>query len=333
MHYAPSRHNHGDRPDERAHRRSATHPCFPTDFAAHGRRQAKLRTASGRRPAPRQPISRITPPRYNMLAGRSVVAGGEIPYQPWAAAKKAENFQNRQKADPLAQCYMPGVPRIMYLDFPFQIFQTPQAVAIDLRMVAGLSPDLHRRQLRTPTDFDSWMGDSRGHWEGDTLVVDVSNIQRQNLVRHGGGLSQRRAPRGGAIPHDRPRHDSVRSDHRGFESLHQAVDHQHRLCTGEPIGTGFSSTSARLKPKRRTARSRARSERGIRAAATTPPVAIEPAARRMRPRLRRHAVANIRRTPDGKPDLQGFYEPDARRREPGPGKTRRRRGSRRPDEA
>jgi hypothetical protein len=46
--------------------------------------------------------------RFNMLAGRSVVAGGAIPYQPWAAAKKAENFRNRAKADRLAQCYMPG---------------------------------------------------------------------------------------------------------------------------------------------------------------------------------------------------------------------------------
>src|SRR5689334_18661661 len=61
---------------------------------------------------------------FNMLAGRSVVAGNEIPYQPWAAAKKAENFRNREKADPLNQCYIPSVPRIMYLDFPFQIFQT-----------------------------------------------------------------------------------------------------------------------------------------------------------------------------------------------------------------
>src|SRR6476661_679276 len=42
---------------------------------------------------------------YNMLAGRSVVVGAEIPYQPWAAVKRAENFQNRQKADPLNQCY------------------------------------------------------------------------------------------------------------------------------------------------------------------------------------------------------------------------------------
>ena len=65
-----------------------------------------------------------------MLAGRSVVTDGTIPYQPWAALKRGENFQNRQKTDPLGQCYLPGIPRIMYMDFPFQIFQTPQAVAI-----------------------------------------------------------------------------------------------------------------------------------------------------------------------------------------------------------
>src|ERR1700679_53654 len=52
---------------------------------------------------------------YNMLAGRSVVVGTEIPYQSWAIAKKAENFQNRQNADPVGKCYIPGVPRIMYL--------------------------------------------------------------------------------------------------------------------------------------------------------------------------------------------------------------------------
>src|SRR5271170_4919675 len=47
----------------------------------------------------------------NMLAGRSVVEGGVIPYQAWAAKQRAENFQNRQTADPLSKCYLPGVPR------------------------------------------------------------------------------------------------------------------------------------------------------------------------------------------------------------------------------
>src|SRR5580692_113584 len=109
----------------------------------------------------------------DMLAGRSVVAGGEIPYQPWAAKKKAENFQNRRTADPLGKCYKPGVPRIMYLDFPFQIFQTPKLVTmafeweLDFRLIYTDGTP-HR-----PDGNDYWMGDSRGHWDGDTLVVDV----------------------------------------------------------------------------------------------------------------------------------------------------------------
>src|SRR5437870_9591677 len=55
-------------------------------------------------------------------AGKGVVEGGEIPYQGWAAAKKTENQANRDKLDPLAKCFMPGVPRIMYMEFPFHIF-------------------------------------------------------------------------------------------------------------------------------------------------------------------------------------------------------------------
>ncbi len=83
----------------------------------------------------------------NMLAGRSVLAGGAaIPYQPWAAAKRAENFQNRLTDDPLNQCYMPGTPRIMYMDFPFQIFQTPSGDRHDVRVVADSPADLHRWQ-------------------------------------------------------------------------------------------------------------------------------------------------------------------------------------------
>jgi hypothetical protein len=51
-----------------------------------------------------------------MPAG-SVVDGLEVPYQPWAAARKIENFTNRASADPLAQCYLPGAPRIMYMEW------------------------------------------------------------------------------------------------------------------------------------------------------------------------------------------------------------------------
>jgi hypothetical protein len=112
--------------------------------------------------------------RHGMPAGRSVVAGGEIPYQPWAAKKKAENFAARATADPLSHCYLPGVPRIMYMEWPFQIFQTPTHVAMTFEWT-----QVHRLVYTNgskPADgIEFWMGDSRGRWEDDTLVVEVTN--------------------------------------------------------------------------------------------------------------------------------------------------------------
>ena len=61
-------------------------------------------------------------PRYDMPAGRSVVDGGLIPYQPWAAEQRRVNFESRASADPLSNCFLPGVPRVTSLEFPFHIF-------------------------------------------------------------------------------------------------------------------------------------------------------------------------------------------------------------------
>src|SRR5437763_2612119 len=58
-------------------------------------------------------------------AGKSVVVDppdGSIPYQPWASEKRDANFKDRAKLDPLAKCYLPGVPRVNLLPHPFQIF-------------------------------------------------------------------------------------------------------------------------------------------------------------------------------------------------------------------
>jgi hypothetical protein len=110
-------------------------------------------------------------------AGESVIvdpAGGLIPYQPWAAAKQKENFQHRATADPVNKCFLPGVPRITYMHYPFQIFQTPQFVVITYEYVHA-SRTIFMDGSPHLDDIDLWMGDSRGHWEGDTLVVDVAD--------------------------------------------------------------------------------------------------------------------------------------------------------------
>ena len=111
-------------------------------------------------------------------AGLGVVEGHDLPYRPEAAAKQRENYANRATLDPDAKCWLPGVPRATYMGFPFQIVQTPSQTSIlyeyahTLRNIFMNSP-----HPRGPIEW--WMGDSRGTWEGDTLVVDVVHFNDQ----------------------------------------------------------------------------------------------------------------------------------------------------------
>ena len=108
-------------------------------------------------------------------AGLSVVVGDEIPYQPWAATQKQENYEDRMTADPVRQCYLPGVPRITYMPFPFQIVQTPTYVVITYEF-AHTVRIIYTDGSPHPLPNDFWMGDSRGYWAGDTLVVDTTHF-------------------------------------------------------------------------------------------------------------------------------------------------------------
>jgi hypothetical protein len=102
-----------------------------------------------------------------------IVEGGPIPYKPAALAKKQENFRDRAKADPLNSCYMPGVPRIMYLDYPLQIFQAKDHVVITYEWTHVFRLIYTTAKASPHPGVDSWMGDSRGRWEGDAFVVEV----------------------------------------------------------------------------------------------------------------------------------------------------------------
>jgi hypothetical protein len=116
-------------------------------------------------------------PATGMRAGRTVVvdpADGRIPYRPEMLAKRNENFKNRAAADPVNKCFLPGVPRVMYMPYPLQIFQTPKYIAIASEF-AHTSRTIYMNGKSHYADAGFWMGDSRGHWEGETLVVDVGN--------------------------------------------------------------------------------------------------------------------------------------------------------------
>ena len=100
--------------------------------------------------------------------------GSELaPYQPWAAAKVVEAFNRRGIDDPATFCLPPGLPRATNVSlFPLQIIQTSRQVVIlyEYMSLFRLIP----LNAKHPDDFlPSYMGNSVGRWEGDTLVVDV----------------------------------------------------------------------------------------------------------------------------------------------------------------
>jgi hypothetical protein len=107
-------------------------------------------------------------------AGLGVVDGGEIPYQPWAAEKQAQNLADWLRLDPAVKCYMPGIPRATYMPFPFQIVQTKDFVLMAYEF-ATASRIVYMNQPDFESPADMWMGHSRGHWEGETLVIDVTS--------------------------------------------------------------------------------------------------------------------------------------------------------------
>lgn len=118
-------------------------------------------------------------------AGQGIVEGNEIPYLPAALEKKKQNHATRHSGDPALKCYLPGVPRITYMPFPFQIFQTPQKIGILYEYVHAVREVyLNSKHLEGPIEW--WMGDSRGKWDGDTLVVDVVHFNDQTWFDRAG---------------------------------------------------------------------------------------------------------------------------------------------------
>ncbi len=119
-------------------------------------------------------------------AGEGVVEGNEIPYQEWAAARKKENFDNWLERDPEIRCFMPGVPRATYMPYPFQILQSTDKVLMAYEF-AGTTRTIHMNEVKN-NPAATWMGLSRGRWEGDTLVVDVTDFNDQTWFDRAGNF-------------------------------------------------------------------------------------------------------------------------------------------------
>jgi hypothetical protein len=167
------------------------------DIQAHAARPAlALAPAPPRTGAPG--LDRATPialpaPQVRALgavggvpAGEGVVEGDEIPYLPAAAAIKKENAEHWLERDPEIKCFMPGVPRATYMPYPFQILQGTDTILMVYEF-AGTTRTIHMNDV-VDSPSETWMGLSRGHWDGDTLVVDVTDFNDQTWFDRAGNF-------------------------------------------------------------------------------------------------------------------------------------------------
>lgn len=141
------------------------------------------------RPGPYGPVP--APPVLAFGAVGSVPPGvgvveGEIPYKPEALQQRNKNRENWVTSDPEIKCYLPGVPRATYMPHPFQIFQSNKAIFIAYQY-AGAVRNIYLKDPGPPP-VDSWMGQSVGRWEGDTLVIDSTGFNDQTWFDRAGNF-------------------------------------------------------------------------------------------------------------------------------------------------
>ncbi len=153
------------------------------DLEAHVARPAMALRLGPYGPVPAAPVLALgavgaVPP------GMGVVEGGTIPYLPAALAKRKENQEHWLTEDPEIKCYLPGVPRATYMPYPFQIFENAGTVFIAYEY-AGAVRNIYMKDPG-PAPVDSWMGQSVGHWEGETLVVDVTSLADSSWLDRSG---------------------------------------------------------------------------------------------------------------------------------------------------
>jgi hypothetical protein len=120
-------------------------------------------------------------------AGLGIVQGdGKIPYIAEALKLRDENRAKAVELDPEVKCYLPGIPRANYMDKPFQIFQSEKAFFFAYEYAGAVRNVFLEDPGEAPVD--SWMGQSVGHWEGDTFVIEVTGLLPDTWLDRSGNL-------------------------------------------------------------------------------------------------------------------------------------------------
>jgi hypothetical protein len=103
-----------------------------------------------------------------------IKSGVEVPLLPAAEKTYLQHTKNLSKDDPEARCLPPGVPRMNTTPYPWTYVQTPQLLAILYEGGAHVWRKVFLDgRKHDPSVEDTWLGDSVGRWDGDTLVVET----------------------------------------------------------------------------------------------------------------------------------------------------------------
>ena len=97
---------------------------------------------------------------------------GRVPIQAWAEEKRREILA--KYIDQNAQCFVSGVPRHLYMG-AYQFVQTPTHILLLSEETNAIRIVTLDGRPHVGKGILLWQGDSRGRWEGDTLVVVTTN--------------------------------------------------------------------------------------------------------------------------------------------------------------
>jgi hypothetical protein len=122
---------------------------------------------------------------FSVPPGLGVVGGdGVIPYLPEALDKKKSNGENWTTLDPEVKCFMPGIPRATYMPYPFQIVQAADNILMTYEFASASRVVRMNSQEKSPAP--AWMGWSVGRWDGETLVIDVTDHMEETWFDRAG---------------------------------------------------------------------------------------------------------------------------------------------------
>jgi hypothetical protein len=140
-----------------------------------------LRAAGSNRIPQRQTNLLVDPPDGLLPAltsegkRRAFVMGSD-----WALPGENIDFQSADDFDSWDRCITRGMPSMMMpyrYNGGFRIHQTPGYVVFDIEMIHEARVIPTDRSEPLDPDIRQWLGDSRGHWEGNTLVIETTNYR------------------------------------------------------------------------------------------------------------------------------------------------------------